>query len=59
MVATPDHDYVPWVLVDGTLLEYTNLLLPAICMAYEGPKPPSCTKAHGVRDSKSVCKVDV
>lgn len=33
---TPKHDYVPWVLVDGTLLENTNLLTNAICTAYTG-----------------------
>eukprot|EP01040_Poterioochromonas_malhamensis_P009517 gene9517-10333_t len=42
--ATPSHDYVPWVLVDGTLLENTNLLLPTICKAYTGPAPASCSR---------------
>jgi interferon gamma-inducible protein 30 len=42
--ATPQHDYVPWVLVDGTLLENTNLLLPTICKAYTGPTPASCSR---------------
>jgi len=41
-LATPVHSYVPWILVDGVLLENTNLLLPTICKAYTGPKPPSC-----------------
>ena len=41
---TPKHDYVPWVLVDGTLLENTNMLLPTICKAYTGPPPASCTR---------------
>lgn len=36
------HDYVPWVLVDGVLLENTNSLLSAICKAYTGPPPASC-----------------
>jgi len=41
-LATPTHDYVPWVLVDGTLLEHTNVLEAAICKEYTGPKPVSC-----------------
>eukprot|EP01031_Cornospumella_fuschlensis_P036403 gene36403-44157_t len=41
-LATPKHDYVPWVLVDGTLLSNTNLLLQSICKAYTGPAPASC-----------------
>lgn len=40
--ATPKHDYVPWVLVDNTLLSNTNALLSTICSAYTGPKPASC-----------------
>ena len=36
------HTYVPWVLVDGTLLDNTNLLLRTICAAYTGPTPASC-----------------
>jgi hypothetical protein len=35
-VATPTHSYVPWVLVDGVLLDNTNLLLPTICKDYTG-----------------------
>lgn len=42
MKATPDHDYVPWCLVNGELLENTNLLLQAICDAYTGVPPTSC-----------------
>lgn len=42
--ATPTHDYVPWVLVDGTLLENTNLLQQTICNDYTGPKPASCKR---------------
>ena len=40
------HDYVPWVLVDNTLLSNTNLLIVAICKAYTGPQPESCRKAE-------------
>lgn len=40
--ATPSHDYVPWSLVDGSLLENTNLLQKAVCDAYTGDKPASC-----------------
>lgn len=39
------HTYVPWVLVDGTLLDNTNLLLHTICADYTGPKPASCARA--------------
>jgi hypothetical protein len=41
-LATPTHDYVPWVLVDGTLLEHTDLLQATICKDYTGPTPSSC-----------------
>jgi hypothetical protein len=45
--ATPsDHQYVPWVLVGGQLLENTNLLINSICSAYTGPKPASCKRAE-------------
>jgi len=42
MEATPAHDYVPWCLVAGVVLENSNLLQKAICDAYTGVKPPSC-----------------
>jgi len=47
-----NHQYVPWVLVDGTLLSNTELLKAAVCQAYTGEKPPSCrlTEKH-----KTVC----
>jgi hypothetical protein len=33
---------VPWCLVDGVVLENTNLLQKAICDAYTGTPPASC-----------------
>jgi hypothetical protein len=33
---------VPWCLVDGTVLENTNLLQKAVCDAYTGVPPESC-----------------
>ena len=39
-----DHTYVPWVKVDGELLEDTNQLQKAICEAYTGPPPTSCQR---------------
>jgi hypothetical protein len=38
----PDHSYVPWVVVDNTLLEHQGLLQKAVCDAYTGPTPASC-----------------
>lgn len=49
------HTYVPWVLVDGKLLDNTNLLLKTICAAYTGPKPSSC---KGVAAEDSKCYLD-
>lgn len=40
MKATPDHDYVPWVLVNGNVVENSNALQKAICDAYTGSNPP-------------------
>lgn len=42
--ATPNHDYVPWVLVDGNVLDNTQLLQKAVCDAYTGIPPQSCRK---------------
>lgn len=53
-VATPKHDYVPWVLVNGALLDNTNLLLQTICKAYTGPAPASCKRLYSVNE-KSLC----
>jgi len=52
-LATPTHDYVPWVLVDGKLLQNTNALTQSICNAYTGPKPASCKRLQS--SSVSVC----
>lgn len=53
MKATPIHDYVPWVLVDGTLLENTNLLQKTICDAYTGQTPASCKLLEPVEKTSS------
>ena len=45
MKATPsDHQYVPWVLVDGAVVDNTNALVQSICAAYTGTPPASCKK---------------
>lgn len=46
MNATPNHQYVPWCLVDGELLENTNMLQKAICDAYTGTPPASCGRSE-------------
>lgn len=54
MKATPpDHQYVPWVLVNNQLLENTNALVQAICAAYTGPTPDSCKRF--VEESEGKC----
>lgn len=53
-LATPTHDYVPWVLVDNTLLSNNNLLTAAICKAYTGPTPASCKK-FAAKATADVC----
>ena len=50
--ASPSHDYVPWPLVDGKLLQNTNLLQKAICDAYTGTKPTSCKT---LTETKEIC----
>eukprot|EP00598_Pedospumella_elongata_P014643 CAMPEP_0184986726 /NCGR_PEP_ID=MMETSP1098-20130426/17474_1 /TAXON_ID=89044 /ORGANISM="Spumella elongata, Strain CCAP 955/1" /LENGTH=69 /DNA_ID=CAMNT_0027511079 /DNA_START=35 /DNA_END=241 /DNA_ORIENTATION=+ len=42
MKNTPAHDYVPWPLVNGVVLENSNLLQKAVCDAYTGVPPASC-----------------
>jgi hypothetical protein len=51
--ASPSHDYVPWVLLDGNLVEHTDALLVSICKAYTGPAPPSCKRLY--QKDASVC----
>jgi len=52
MKATPSHDYVPWVVVDGTTLEHSGLLQQAICKAYTGTPPASCHSSMVFADAK-------
>mmetsp|Transcript_31071 Transcript_31071/g.52481 ORF Transcript_31071/g.52481 Transcript_31071/m.52481 type:complete len:181 (-) Transcript_31071:529-1071(-) len=54
MKATPTHQYVPWCLVDGAVLENTNLLQKAICDAYTGTAPASC-KGLKLQESADRC----
>jgi len=54
--ATPKHDYVPWCLVGGLLLENSNLLQKAICDAYTGVKPASCRSLQGEAEFPLVAK---
>ena len=49
----PDHKYVPWVLVDGTLSEDSDDLLAEVCKAYTGVKPDGCPK-----DDQSRCSAE-
>lgn len=44
--ATPKHDYVPWVLVDGAVLDNSDLVKAAVCKAYTGPAPTSCKRLY-------------
>lgn len=38
-----DHQYVPWVVVDGTQLQNTNALMYQVCQDYKGAnKPAAC-----------------
>lgn len=55
MKATPAHDYVPWALVDGTILANSNLVQKAVCDAYTGTKPASC---RNFQDVVGVCYND-
>lgn len=51
--ATPAHDFVPWVYVDGEVIEHNDLLQKYICDAYTGTKPESCKNL--LKDGTSVC----
>jgi interferon, gamma-inducible protein 30 len=60
MAATPAHDYVPWVVVDGRVLQYPDAsLLSSICKAYTGPVPESCSSATVKRVQGKWTKCDV
>lgn len=50
--ATPDHQYVPWVVVDGNQLENPDPLLHIICTTYTGKLPAACadSKPHMVEE---------
>jgi interferon gamma-inducible protein 30 len=58
MNATPDHQYVPWVVVDGDLLEYSSLLQKAVCDAYTGTKPESCKARNFASEANKGLKPD-
>lgn len=42
--ATPDHEGVPYVVVNGQVLENTDQLLKAVCDAVQGEKPMGCSQ---------------
>ncbi|KAK8799652.1 hypothetical protein WA158_006200 [Blastocystis sp. Blastoise] len=43
--ATPaDHEWVPWLIINGEVVEDTDELKSAICNAYKGEKPAACYK---------------
>lgn len=46
--ATPDHPGVPYILVDGQVLDDPKQMLHAICKAYTGEKPRGCHRAEDV-----------
>lgn len=53
--ATPDHDFVPWCLVNGVALQHPDQMLTrSVCNAYTGPKPSAC-KLLGTGDDKFRC----
>jgi len=51
--ATPDHPGVPYILVNGKVLDDPQGLLQAICTAYTGEKPTGCSDAIPVGDTNS------
>ena len=52
--ATPEHDFVPWCLVNGEVLQHEQLLTQTVCKAYTGPKPAAC-KALGAPEADLRC----
>ncbi|KNB44767.1 hypothetical protein JH06_1680 [Blastocystis sp. subtype 4] len=50
-----DHEYVPWVVVDGVVMDVEKeKFKKTVCDAYKGEKPDACNE-----DKKEVKKVDV
>merc|ERR1711862_906841 len=43
--ATPDHAVLPFVTVNGSLVEDTSSLLTTLCAMYQGPTPVGCQTA--------------
>jgi interferon gamma-inducible protein 30 len=39
----PPHTYVPWITVNGKVLQDPSTLQQAVCDAYTGTKPASCS----------------
>ena len=39
---TPDHEWVPWMVIDGKLMGEHDTVLQMVCDAYQGEKPASC-----------------
>merc|ERR1712063_59570 len=42
--ATPDHDVLPFVTVNGSHVEDAASLLMSVCAMYQGPKPAGCQR---------------
>lgn len=51
---TPDHKYVPWLLVNGTHINSwdADKLLSIICDAINGTKPAGCTRLFDIDTKK-------
>ena len=50
---TGDHKWVPWVIVDGKVLDEGADFIQAVCDAYKGEKPASCKKTLGAEKVKA------
>ena len=50
---TGDHKWVPWVIVDGKVLDEGADFIQAVCDAYQGEKPASCKKTLGAEKVKA------
>ncbi|KAL7574239.1 hypothetical protein ACA910_012494 [Epithemia clementina (nom. ined.)] len=52
--ATPDHNYVPWIIVDGKHIEAEDDFVAAVCEVYQekGGSYPAC--AQHVKDETSM-----